>query len=132
MRSADRAIPSKGKLGSCSEHLSKAVVYMAASPGTPQEKLRGMVANNGFGSLAEDDFPRGPLRGHFQSITGQMRDDTGPQSVTRIAVMCDERARSVIEQIYTLADDVFTCSARAFRSPSARFGWLHKPNAPQK
>jgi len=33
---------------------------MAASDGTSQEKLRGMAANTGFGSIAEDDFPRGP------------------------------------------------------------------------
>jgi len=48
------------KLGYCSEHLCKAVVYMAASDGTSQEKLRGMAANTGFESIAEDDFPRGP------------------------------------------------------------------------
>jgi hypothetical protein len=105
---------------------------MAASPGTPQEKLRGMVANTGFDSIAEDDFPKGPLRDDFQAITSQMRNDTGPQSVTRIAAMCDERARSVIEQIYTLADDVSRALRGRFRSPPARFGWLHKPNAPQK
>ncbi len=94
------------KLGCCSEHLCKAVAYMAASDGTSQEKLRGMVANTGFGSIAEDDFPRGPLRDDFQAITGQMRDDAGPQSVTRIAAMCDERAWSVIRQIGELSDAV--------------------------
>jgi hypothetical protein len=94
------------KLGGCSEHLCKAVVYMATSRGTSQEKLHGMAANTGFGSIAEDDFPRGPLRDDFQAITGQMRDDTGPQSVARITAMCDERARRVIEQIRELSDDV--------------------------
>jgi hypothetical protein len=49
------------KLGYCSEHLCKAVVYMAASDGTSQEKLRGMAANTGFGSIAEDDFPSSTL-----------------------------------------------------------------------
>jgi len=94
------------KLGYCSEHLCKAVVYMAASRGTSQEKLRGMVAKTGFGSIAEDDFPSGPLRDDFQAITGQMRDDTGSQSVALIAAMCNERARRVIEQIRELSDDV--------------------------
>jgi hypothetical protein len=79
---------------------------MTVIPGTPQEKLRGMVVTTGFGSIAEDDFPMGPLRNDFRAITSQMRDDTGSQSVARMAGMCDERARSVMEQICVLSDDV--------------------------
>ena len=96
----------KERLEHCAQRLRKAVRYMAASRGTSQEKLRGIVVNVGFGSVEEIDFPKGPLRDDFQAITCQMRDDTGPQSVIRIAVMCDERARSVIAQISMLADDV--------------------------
>jgi len=94
------------QLERCSEHLRKAVAYMSAISGTPQEKLSGMVAKTRFGSIAEDEFPSGPLRDDFRAITGQMRDDTEPQSVARIASMCDERARRVIEQIRELSDDV--------------------------
>jgi hypothetical protein len=91
----------------CAEQLRSAVHQLASGSGTPQEKLRGMMANTGFASIEEGDFPKGPLRDDFHAITCQMRDDTGPpQSVTRIATMCDERARSVIEQIRELSGDV--------------------------
>jgi len=96
----------KEHLGRCAEQLRYAVDQLANSLGTPQEKLRGMVANTGFGSIEEGDFPRGPLRNDFQAITCQMRDDSGPRSVTRMATMCDERARSVIAQIRQLSEDV--------------------------
>jgi hypothetical protein len=73
------------QLGRCSEHLRKALAYMAVSPGTPQEKLRGMVATTGYGSIAEGDFPSGPLRDHFEAITGQMSKSTEPQFLVNIA-----------------------------------------------
>lgn len=94
------------QLGRCSEHLRKAVAYMAVSPGTPQEKLRGMVAATAYGTIAEGDFPRGPLRDDFEAIAGQMNKYTEPQFLANIAAMCDERARSVIAQICALSDDV--------------------------
>ena len=93
------------KLGRCSEHLRKAVAYMAVSPGTPQEKLRGMVATTGYGSIAEGDFPSGPLRYDFEAIASQMSKFTEPQ-FDGIAAMCDQRARQVIKQICELSDDV--------------------------
>jgi hypothetical protein len=92
-------------LGRCSEHLRKAVAYMAVSPGTPQEKLRGMVATTGYVNIAEGDFPSGPLRYDFEAIASHMSKYTEPQ-FDGIAAMCDERARSVIEQICALSDDV--------------------------
>ncbi len=78
---------------------------MAVNPGTPQEKLRGMVTTTGYGSIAEGDFPSGPLRYDFEAIAGQMCKYTEPQ-FDSIAAMCDQRARSVIEQICALSDDV--------------------------
>jgi hypothetical protein len=80
--------------------------YMAVSPGTPQEKLRGMVAATGYRSIAEGDFPSGPLRDDFEAITGQMSKNTQPKFLVSIAAMSDERARRVIEQICQLSDDV--------------------------
>lgn len=46
----------------CAEQLRSAVHQLASGSGTPQEKLRGMVANTGFASIEEGDFPKGPLR----------------------------------------------------------------------
>ena len=88
-------------LGRCSEHLYKAVLHMAVSPGTPKEKLRGVVENTGFGSIAEADFPNGPLRDDFQAIKGKLSTASEPQIVVNIAAMTDEE-----EQIVELSDDV--------------------------
>ena len=78
---------------------------MSAISGTSQEKLRGMVAETGFGGMAEYDFPRGPLTDDFQAIADQISKGTESQ-FDSISTMCDERARRVIEQICELSDAV--------------------------
>jgi hypothetical protein len=93
------------QLERCSALLRKAVAYMSVIPGTPQEKLRGMVAKTGFGSLAEYDFPSGTFRDNFHAIAGQMSDDPESQ-FDSIKAMSDERARRVIDQISKLSDAV--------------------------
>jgi hypothetical protein len=85
-------------LGRCSEHLRKAVAYISGTQGTPQEKLRNMVAKTGFGGMAEYDFPKRRLIDDFQAIADQMSKDTESR-LDSISTMCDERARRVIEQI---------------------------------
>jgi hypothetical protein len=60
----------------------------------------------GYGSIAEGNFPSGPPRCEFEAITGQMSKYTEPQFVVSIASMCDKRARSVIQQVRALRDDV--------------------------
>ena len=93
------------QLARCSALLRKAVAYMSAIPGTPQEKLRGMVAKTGFGSLSEYEFPSGTLRDNFHAIAGQISDD--PESrFDSIKAMSDERARRVIDQISKLSNAV--------------------------
>jgi hypothetical protein len=102
------------QLERCSEHLRKAVAYLSGFSGTPQEKLRGMVAKTCFGSVAEDEFPSGPLRYDFAAITGQMGKYSEPQ-FGKIEAMCDERAQRVIIQISELSEAV----ADALRSDFA-------------
>jgi len=97
------------KLGRCSEHLRKTVVYMAVSSNTPREKLRGILTNAksaGFGSMAADDFPSGKLREDFQAITAKLSTSSEPQWLVNIDAMSDEQATKVIEQICELSDDV--------------------------
>ena len=79
---------------------------MSAIPGTPQEKLRGMVSNTRFGSIAEDEFPSGPLRFAFHAIAGQMGEHTETRQFDNIASMADERAQRVIIQISELSEAV--------------------------
>jgi hypothetical protein len=96
----------ENKLGRCSEHLRKAVVYMAVSPAMPKDKLRAMAEKTGFGSIAAADFPAGPMRDEFQVLTGKLSTPTEPQWVVNIDAMSDDEARKVIEQICDLSDDV--------------------------
>jgi hypothetical protein len=93
------------QLKRCSEHLRKAVAYLSVIPGTPQERLRRMVSKTRFGSVAEDEFPSGPMRYDFAAITGQMGKYSEPQ-FGKIGAMCDERAQRVIEQIGELSEAV--------------------------
>jgi hypothetical protein len=94
------------QLGRCAEHLRKAVRYLALSSGTPQEKLTSMFNDTGFGSIHKDDFPKGPLKDDFQTITGSLIKASEPQVVVNIRTMTDEQARKVIGQICELSDDV--------------------------
>jgi hypothetical protein len=48
------------------------VAHLSTISGTPQEKLRGMVSKTRFGSIAEDEFPIGPLRLAFHAVAAQM------------------------------------------------------------
>jgi hypothetical protein len=83
------------ELGRCAEHLYKTVEYMAVSSGTPKEKLEGISYDKraaGFCSMAADQFPGGPLREKYQAI--------------KLNVATDDEARTVIEQICELSDDV--------------------------
>ena len=79
---------------------------MSAIPGTPQEKLRGMVSKTRFGSIAEDEFPSGPLRLAFHAIAAQIGEHTETQRFDSIMAMADERARKVIKQICELSEAV--------------------------
>jgi hypothetical protein len=94
------------QLKRCSEHLRKAVAYLSVIPGTPQEKLRGMVSKTRFGSMAEDEFPSGPLRFAFHDIAAQMGEHTETRQFDNIAAMADERAQRVIKQICELSEAV--------------------------
>jgi hypothetical protein len=94
------------QLERCSEHLRKAVAHLSVIPGTPQEKLRGMVSKTRFGSIAEDEFPSGPLRFAFHAIAAQMGEHTETQQFGGIMAMDDERAQKVIKQIGELSDAV--------------------------
>ena len=94
------------QLKRCSEHLRKAVAHLSVIPGTPQEKLRGMVSKTRFGSIAEDEFPSGPLRFAFHAIAAQMAEHTETQQFGGIMSMADERAQRVIKQIGELSDAV--------------------------
>jgi hypothetical protein len=94
------------KLKRCSEHLRKAVAHLSGISGTPQEKLRGMVSKTRFGSIAEDEFPSGPLRFAFHAIAAQMGEQTETQRFDSIMAMADERAQRVIKQIGELSEAV--------------------------
>jgi hypothetical protein len=94
------------QLKRCSEHLRKAVVHLSVIPGTPQEKLGGMVSRTCFGNIAEDEFPSGPLRFAFHAIAAQMGEHTEMQQFIGITSMADERAQKVIKQICELSDAV--------------------------
>ena len=121
MRWADRAILSEAKtcladqLKRCSEHLREAVAYLSVIPGTPQQRLRRMVSKTSFGSVAEDEFPSGPMRYDFAAITGQMGKYSEPQ-FGKIEAMCDERAQRVIKQIGELSDAVADALGRPSKS----------------
>lgn len=103
------------QLERCSEHLRKAVAYLSGISGTPQEKLRAVVAKTYFGSVAEDEFPSGPMRYDFAAITGQMGKYSEPQ-FGKIEVMCDERAQRVIIQISELSEAVADALGRQSKS----------------
>jgi hypothetical protein len=94
------------QLKRCSEHLRKAVAHLSGIHGTPQEKLRGMVSKTRFGSIAEDEFPSGPLRLAFHAIAAQMGEHTETKRFDSIMAMADERARKVIKQIFELSEAV--------------------------
>ena len=88
----------KPNLGRCSEHLLKAVKYLAVSSGNPQEKVNDMSKRApGFLSIVEEDFPNGGLRNHFQLINARMKN---------IMAISDEEASDLIEKICELSDDV--------------------------
>jgi len=95
-------------LGRCSEYLGKAVRHLAVNSGTPQDKLRSMVANTSLGSIHENDFPTGPLKNDFQAIMEKLSMASPPQMLVNIAAMSNEEARSLIEQICRLSDDVWS------------------------
>ena len=95
-------------LGRCSEYLGKAVRHLAVNPGAPQDKLRSMVANTSFGSIHENDFPTGPLKNDFQAIMEKLSTASQPQVLVNIAAMSNEEARSLIEQICRLSDDIWS------------------------
>ena len=95
-------------LGRCSEYLGKAVRHLAVNSGTPQDKLRSMVANTSLGSIHENDFPTGPLKNDFQTIMEKLSTASQPQMLVNIAAMSNEEARSLIEQICRLSDDVWS------------------------
>jgi hypothetical protein len=95
-------------LGRCSEYLGKAVRHLAVNSGTPQDKLRSMVANTSFGSIHENDFPTGPLKNDFQAIMEKLSTASQPQVLVNIAAMSNEEARSLIEQICRLSDDIWS------------------------
>jgi hypothetical protein len=86
-------------LGRCAEHLRKAVLHLAKSSGTPQEKLTSMYNSTGFGSIVKSDFPNGTLKDDFESIRGSI-------NVVNIAAMSDDQAYKVIDQICDLSDSV--------------------------
>jgi hypothetical protein len=104
------------QLERCSEHLRKAVAHLSVISGTPQEKLRGMVAKTRFGSIAEDEFPSGPLRFAFHAIAAQMGEHTETQQFGGIMSMADERAEKVIKQICELSDAVADALGRQSNS----------------
>jgi hypothetical protein len=95
-------------LGRCSEYLGKAVRHLAVNSGAPQDKLRSMVANTSFGSIHENDFPTGPLKNDFQAIMEKLSTASQPQVLVNIAAMSNEEARSLIEQICRLSDDIWS------------------------
>jgi hypothetical protein len=71
-------------------------------------KLRSMVASASFGSIHENDFPTGPLKNDFQAIMEKLSTASQPQMLVNIAAMSNEEARSLIEQICRLSDDVWS------------------------
>lgn len=95
-------------LGRCSEYLGKAVRHLAVNSGTPQDKLRSMMANTSLGSIHENDFPTGPLKNDFQAIMEKLSTASPPQMLVNIAAMSNEEARSLIEQICRVSDDVWS------------------------
>ena len=95
-------------LGRCSEYLGKAVRHLAVNSGTPQDKLRSMVANTSLGSIHENDFPTGPLKNDFQAIMEKLSTASPSQMLVNITAMSNEEARSLIEQICRLSDDVWS------------------------
>jgi hypothetical protein len=93
----------KEHLARCAEHLRKAVRHLAHSSDTPQEKLKSMCEDTGFGSISEDDFPSDFMRKDFLIIRGSLIKTREPRVVVNIAAMPDEQAREVIQQICSLS-----------------------------
>jgi hypothetical protein len=102
----------KEQLGSCAEHLRKAVRHLALSSGTPQTKLMSMCNNTGLRTIPKDHFPNGPLKDSFLAIMSSLITSTERKVAVNIACMTDDEAAKVIKQIRELSDDV----ARAMRA----------------
>ena len=96
----------KEHLGRCAEQLRKAVRHLANSSCTPQEKLKGMYDDTGFGTIYQGDFPVGSLRNDYLTIRGSLIKASEPQAAANIAAMSDEQARRVIVQICWLSEAV--------------------------
>jgi hypothetical protein len=94
------------QLGRCAEHLRKAVVHLACSSGTPQEKLSAIYNSGGFGTMLPEDFPTGSLRNGYLIIRNAVIKSSEPQIIKNIAAMSDDEAYRVIEEICDLSDSV--------------------------
>ena len=67
-----------------------------------------MMANTSLGSIHENDFPTGPLKNDFQAIMEKLSTASPPQMLVNIAAMSNEEARSLMEQICRVPDDVWS------------------------
>jgi len=107
-------------LARCAEHLRKAVLHLASSSDTPQEKLKNMYEDTRFGSICEDDFPSVSLRNDFLTIRGSLVKTCESQVEVNIAAMSDEQALEVMQKICSLSQAAAYALGRQSNSEERR------------
>jgi hypothetical protein len=94
-------LENREKLGRCAELLRNAVIYLAANPGEPKEKLRGLMLETSFGEIDENEFPEGSLKQDFKIINRELRTKA-PSFDQAIRLLSDEESRNLVLQICEL------------------------------